>query len=187
MGFPATRNIPDRFGLQNAPARFSGQSSGVSASKQVGICVRKRGWTMSRVSETRKKMLRHRCSGAVEISPHIQRRLFVTSAMHMLIETAHKNGSSHEQVDCHGVMSMQQKTGGKGCLYSHTISPRLTLTRRRSVGRQGAPSPRASRRLVAMCCRRASSCSRQNLRRQAKGGRACMDYKMRTSNLATSR
>ena len=71
-------------------------------------------------------------------------------------------------------MVMPQRTGGKGCLYRRTITPGLTLTRRRSVGRQGAPSPRTNRRLVVMPCQRASSCSRQNLSRQAGEG-ACVD------------
>ena len=45
---------------------------------------------------------------------------------------------------------MPQRTGSKGCLYRHKSSQGLTLTRRRSVGRQGAQSPRTGRRLVVM-------------------------------------
>ena len=75
-----------------------------------------------------------------------------------------------------------ENTGGKGCLYCDISSPGLTRTRCRSVGRQGVPSPRTSRRLVAMSRRWESSCSRQNLRRAG----TCMDSKMGASNLATS-
>ena len=43
IGFSETRNIPDRSGLQNVPACFSGQSAGIFASRQVGICEREKG------------------------------------------------------------------------------------------------------------------------------------------------
>ena len=60
----------------------------------------------------------------------------------MLRMKARKSGAFPEQANCNGDVVMSQRTGGKGCLYHHTSSPGLTLTRRRSVGRQGAPSPR---------------------------------------------
>ena len=65
-------------------------------------------------------------------------------------------------------MVMPQRIGGQGCLYRHTTSPEQTLTRRRTTGRQGTPAPRTSR-LAVMPCRRARSCSRQNLSRHAGG------------------
>ena len=92
---------------------------------------------------------------------------FISGAMLMLRETAHKTGAFPERTKCKRVTAMSQGTGGKGCLYRHTSSPGLTATRRRSAGRQGEPSPLTSRRLVRMPCRRESSCSRQNLSRQA--------------------
>ena len=124
-----------------------------------------------------------RCSGFVEVSPH-------------------KNVDGYgiifpEQCSCSGGRPAKQglslskqtahRTGGKGWLCRHTSSPGLTLTGCRTVGRQGAPSPRTSYRLVAMPCRRPSSCSRRNLSRQAGRGGACMDLRVGTSNLATSR
>ena len=79
---------------------------------------------------------------------------------------------------------MPNRTGSKGCLYRHTSSPELTLTRRRCVGRQGAPSSRTSCRLVVIPCRRESSCYRQTISRQAGRMRtwSMLGLGMRTSN-----
>ena len=60
----------------------------------------------------------------------------------MLKGKARKTEAFRQQANCNGVMVMSQRTGRKGCLYRHTNSPGLTPTRRRSVGRQGAPSTR---------------------------------------------
>ena len=68
--------------------------------------------------------------------------LYCPRAMLMLRGKARKTGAFPEQANCNGVMVMSQRTGGKGRLYRHTSSPGLTPTRRRSVGRQGGPSPR---------------------------------------------
>ena len=65
---------------------------------------------------------------------------FFLRAMLMLRGKARKTEAFPGQANCHGVMAMSQRTGGKGCLYRHTSSPGLTPTRRRSVGPQGAPS-----------------------------------------------
>ena len=69
---------------------------------------------------------------------------FFPRAMLMLRETARKTGAFPEQGNCDGVMVISQRKGDTGCLYHHTSSPELTPTRRRSVGRPGAPSPRHS-------------------------------------------
>ena len=53
-----------------------------------------------------------------------------------------KTEAFHEHEHCSGVLTLSQRTGGKGCMYRHRMSPGLTPTHRRSVGRQGAPSPR---------------------------------------------
>ena len=114
---------------------------------------------------------------------------FFPRATLMLRQTARKTEAFREQANCNGVMVMPQRTGRKGCLYRHTSSPGLTLTRRRSVRRQGAPSPRTSRHMVVMSCRRDSSCSRQSLGRQA-GRQEAVEHswtRMRANNLATSR
>ena len=60
----------------------------------------------------------------------------------MLREAARKTGTFPKQANCNGAMFMSQRKGGKGCLHRHTSSPGLTPTRRRSIGRQGGPSPR---------------------------------------------
>ena len=45
-------------------------------------------------------------------------------AMLMLRGEARKTGGFPEQANCNdGVKVMSQRTGGKGCLYSHTSSP----------------------------------------------------------------
>ena len=61
-----------------------------------------------------------------------------------------KQVSSLRKQTAMGLTIMRHRTGGKRCLCRYTSSPGLTLTRRRSVGRQGAPFPRTSRHLVVM-------------------------------------
>ena len=66
---------------------------------------------------------------------------FFPRAMLILRGKACTTGAFLEQANCNGVTVISQRKCGKGCLYRHTSSPGLTPTRRRSVGRQGAPSP----------------------------------------------
>ena len=141
------------------------------------------------MKKTKKQMLRDVVAQGPSKSGHIKNvdGYFFSRAMLVLKGTARKTGTFPEPANGNGAMVMPQRTGVKGCAYRYTSSPGLTLTRRRSVGRQGAPSPRTSRRLAVMPCRRESSCSRQNISRQAGGGGAFMDSKRETSNLATSR
>ena len=74
-----------------------------------------------------------------------------------------------------GFWSCHREQAGKGCSYRYIGIPELTLNRGSSVGRQGAPFPRTSRRLVVMPCLGAHNCSRPNLSRQAGRGGACMN------------
>ena len=67
---------------------------------------------------------------------------FFPRAMLMLRKTARKIWTLPEQANCNGVMVTSQRKGDKGCLQRHTSSQGLPPTRRRSVGRTGAPSPR---------------------------------------------
>ena len=53
-----------------------------------------------------------------------------------------KTGAFPEHEHRSAVLALSRRKGGKGCLYRQTSSPGLTPTRHRSVGRQGAPSPR---------------------------------------------
>ena len=78
-------------------------------------------------------------------------------AMLMLRQTARKTEAFPEHEHCSGVLALSQRIGGEEYLYRDTSSPGLTRTRRRSAGRQGAPSPR----LVVMPRRRDRSCSQQ--------------------------
>ena len=68
-------------------------------------------------------------------------------------------------------MVIPGRTGGKRCLYRHTSCPGLTPTRHRSVGRQGAPSPR----LVLCLDRENVAVVNKYLRGQTGGNGACMD------------
>ena len=92
----------------------------------------------------------------------------------MLRGKARKTGAFPERANGNGVMVMSQRKGGKRCLYRHTNSPGLTPTHRRSVGRQGALSPR----LAVMPWRGERSCclqQSQQARRQEEVEHACMD------------
>ena len=68
-----------------------------------------------------------------------------------------------------------QRKRGKGCLYRQTSSPGLTPTRRRSVGRQGAPSPR----LVVMPWRREMNTNNLSTSRWTTAMRSVMAEKIR--------
>ena len=60
----------------------------------------------------------------------------------MLRGKARKTEAFPGQPNCNVVMVMLRTTSGKVCRYRHTRPPGLMPTRRRSLGGQGAPSPR---------------------------------------------